>query len=259
MTDAVDFKNLRVQYGATVIIDSLDLTLREGDFTCFLGPSGCGKSTMLRIIGELIEPAGGDVTVFGEPAGQAWDELGYVFQAPRLVPWRNAVGNIVLGLQLRGVSGSRKELRERAMDAMETVGITHLADRPAHQLSGGEQQRVAIARALAVQPKVLLMDEPFSALDVQTRRQLRQEIVSFWNKTGMTIVFVTHDVDEAIAVGSRVVVFSPKPTVLLADLPVTMPKPADTHSEEFTKLHDQIVSLFGNSEAAVDELTGRTS
>jgi len=256
MTDAVNLESLRIQYGASVVIDQLDLTIRDGDFTCFLGPSGCGKSTLLRIIGALIEPAAGHVTVLGEPAEQSWDRLGYVFQDPRLVPWRAAVGNVVLGLQLRGVRGSKKELHERAMDAMATVGITHLASRPAHQLSGGERQRVAIARALAVQPKVLLMDEPFSALDVQTRRELREEIVSFWNKTDLTIIFVTHDVDEAIAVGNRIVVFSPKPTVLLADIPVDLPKPARTDSVEFGKLHSDIVMLFANSEGAVEELTG---
>jgi NitT/TauT family transport system ATP-binding protein len=258
MTDAVTFQDLRVQYGASTIIDDLDLTIRDGDFTCFLGPSGCGKSTMLRIVGELLDPAGGSVSVLGEPTSTAWDKLAYVFQAPRLVPWRSAVGNIELGLQLRGVRLTRAQRRTRAMEAMETIGIAHLAERPAHQLSGGEQQRVAIARALAVRPKILLMDEPFSALDVQTRRQLRQEIVSVWKKTGLTIIFVTHDVDEAIIVGNRVVVFSPKPTVLLADTSVDLPKPVDVTSPAFSTLHEEIVQLFGSTEA-IDELTGRTT
>ncbi|MDT0183949.1 ABC transporter ATP-binding protein [Microbacterium sp. ARD31] len=258
MTDAVTFTDLRVQYGASTVIDDLDLSIRQGDFTCFLGPSGCGKSTMLRIVGELLEPAGGEVTVLGEPTSTAWSQLAYVFQAPRLVPWRSAIGNIELGLQLRGIRLNRKQRRLRAMESMETIGIAHLADRPAHQLSGGEQQRVAIARALAVRPKVLLMDEPFSALDVQTRRQLRQEIVSVWKNTGLTIIFVTHDVDEAIIVGNRVVVFSPKPTVLLADKSVDLPKPIDVSSAGFTRLHEEIVHLFGSTEA-IDELTGRTT
>lgn len=258
MSTAVDFSSLRVQYGESVVIDDLDLAIEEGEFTCFLGPSGCGKSTMLRMIGELISPAGGTVEVLGEAPKDAWKHLAYVFQAPRLVPWRTALGNIVLGLQLRGVKGTRSDLQKCAREAMETVGISHLADRPAHVLSGGEQQRVSIARALAVRPRILLMDEPFSALDVQTRRQLRREIVSVWQKTGLTIVFVTHDVDEAVVVGSRVVVFSPKPTRLLADLPVPLAKPVDVNSPEFTALHNQIVKLFGTSEEAIDELTGRT-
>ena len=259
MTTAVEFHQIRVQYGQSVILDGLDLTIRDGDFTCLLGPSGCGKSTLLRIIGELLEPAGGDVAVLGTPPEQAWHKLGYVFQAPRLVPWRDAIGNIVLGLQLRGLPGSRRELRTRAMEAMEAIGIAHLADRPAHQLSGGEQQRVAIARALAVRPRVLLMDEPLSALDVQTRRRLREDLVTLWRETGLTIVFVTHDVDEALVVGNRVIVFSPKPTVVLADLDVDLPKPVDTASARFAELHDRIVTLFGSGTDAVEELTGRAS
>lgn len=259
MNAAVNFEKLRVQYGESVVIDALDLSIEEGEFTCFLGPSGCGKSTMLRMIGELSTPARGDVQVLGKSADVAWSELAYVFQAARLVPWRSAIGNILLGLELRGTRGSKAERLERAREAMAIVGIEHLADRPAHVLSGGEQQRVSIARALAVRPQILLMDEPFSALDVQTRRQLRREIVALWQRTGLTIVFVTHDVDEALVVGSRVVVFSPKPTVLLADLPVTMPKPADTHSAEFTVLHDRIVRMFGDSDEAIDEITGRTA
>jgi len=256
---AVTFQNLRVQYGQSVVIDDLHLAIEEGEFTCFLGPSGCGKSTMLRMIGELLTPAGGTVEVLGETPSQAWHGLSYVFQAPRLVPWRSAIGNVVLGMQLRGITGTRADLEARALEAMETVGIAHLAERPAHVLSGGEQQRVSIARALAVRPRILLMDEPFSALDVQTRRQLRREIVSVWEKTGLTIIFVTHDVDEAVVVGSRVVVFSPKPTKILADIDVPLAKPVDPSSPQFLELHDSIVALFGASDDAIDELTGRTT
>lgn len=259
MTDAVKMSELRVRYGADVVMDKMDLTIRQGEFACLLGPSGCGKSTLLRIMGELFEPAGGRVEVFGEPASKAWDRFAYVFQAPRLVPWRSALNNVVLGMQLRGIKGSKKELRAKAMRAMETVGIQHLAKRPGHVLSGGEQQRVSLARALAVEPQVLLMDEPFSALDVTTRRRLREEIVAIWKRTDLTIVFVTHDVDEALIVGNRVVVFSPKPTQLLADIPVDLPHPADPLSPGFLDLHEQIVALFTSSEEALDELTGRTA
>ncbi len=256
---AVELGQLRVQYGKDVVIDGLDLTFRRGEFTCLLGPSGCGKSTILRIIGDLLEPAGGHVEVLGRAPDRAWADLAYVFQAPRLVPWRSAVGNVILGMQLRGVSGSRRVLHDRAMAAMSTVGIAELAARPAHVLSGGEQQRVSLARALAVEPQVLLMDEPFSALDVQTRRQLRAEIRSVWQQTGLTIVFVTHDVDEALIVADRVIVFSPKPTQLLADVAVDLPRPIDPASSEFAARHSQLVDLFAGSAAATDELTGHTT
>jgi ABC-type nitrate/sulfonate/bicarbonate transport system ATPase subunit len=255
-TQAVDIRDLRVQYGNEVVFESMNLEVQEGEFVCLLGPSGCGKSTMLKIIGELTDHHGGSVAVFGEPTEKAWSRLAYVFQAPRLVPWRTALGNIVLGMQMRGIRGTKAELRAQALEAMEIVGITHLADRPGHVLSGGEQQRVSIARALAVKPQVLLMDEPFSALDVQTRRQLRKEIVALWERTGLTIVFVTHDVDEALIVGSRIVLFSPKPTTLLSDMPVTLAKPVDPTSPAFLAEHDRIVAMFGNNQSAIDELTG---
>lgn len=253
-SQAVEIAGLRVQYGDATVLDDLQLDIGSSEFLCLLGPSGCGKSTLLRVMGDLATYHGGDVLVEGEPPTEAWKRLAYVFQAPRLVPWRNALDNVVLGMQFRGLPGSKGELREQAREAMRTVGIEELAQKPAHVLSGGEQQRVAIARALAVRPEVLLMDEPFSALDVQTRRQLRSEIVSVWRRTGLTIVFVTHDVDEALIVGSRIVVFSPKPTRILDDIHVDLSHPADPRSAEFQQLRQRIIARFASSDA-YEELT----
>jgi len=251
---AVEVVDLGVTYGSSTVLDSVGLDIDPGDFLCLLGPSGCGKSTLLRIIGDLAPYTSGEVRVDGEPPTKAWDRLAYVFQAPRLVPWRNALDNVVLGMQFRKMDGSKRVLREQALEAMRVVGIEDLAHKPAHVLSGGEQQRVAIARALAVRPEILLMDEPFSALDVQTRRQLRAEMVSLWRRTGLTIVFVTHDVDEAIIVGSRIVVFSPKPTRILDDLTVDLAHPADPLSPAFQELRQRIVARFADSDA-LEELT----
>jgi len=251
---AVEIVDLGVKYGSSTVLDSVGLMIDSGDFLCLLGPSGCGKSTLLRVIGDLAPFTSGQVRVDGEVPSNAWDRLAYVFQAPRLVPWRNAVDNVVLGMQFRKMAGSKRQLRTQALEAMRAVGIEDLAFKPAHVLSGGEQQRVAIARALAVRPEILLMDEPFSALDVQTRRQLRAEMVSLWRRTGLTIIFVTHDVDEALIVGSRVVVFSPKPTRILDDLKVDLPHPADPLSPEFHALRQRIAARFAGS-GALDELT----
>jgi NitT/TauT family transport system ATP-binding protein len=172
-----------------------------------------------------------------------------VFQSPRLAPWRSAIGNVLLGMKLRRVAGTRAEHRARAEKALDAIGIRALANRRAHALSGGEQQRVSIARALAVSPEVLLMDEPFSALDVQTRRRMRREIVDLWRRTGLTIVLVTHDIEEALEVASRVVVFSPKPTSVLADKTVDLEHPRDRRTEEFRRLHDDLVALFEDPDA----------
>jgi NitT/TauT family transport system ATP-binding protein len=243
-TRAIEVRDLEVRYGSGIVIDGLDLQVETGEFLCLLGPSGCGKSTLLRNIGGLATHARGAITVNGRREEEGWEHLAYVFQAPRLVPWRSALANVVLGLELRGGVTSRAERRKAAQEAMRVVGVEHLADRPAHLLSGGEQQRVAIARALAVQPDVLLMDEPLSALDVTTRRQLRAELVSLWRRTGLTIVFVTHDVDEAIAIGSRIVVFSPKPTRVLTDIQVDLPDERNPLSDEFSRLRRDLMLGF---------------
>jgi len=245
---AVQLRDLSVAYGDDVIFSELNIDISRGEFVSFLGPSGCGKSTILRIIGNLTESYTGSVRVLDTKSTDAWKHLAYVFQAPRLVPWRDALDNVVLGMQLRGLAGSKSALRSAALDDMQTIGIEHLAKRAAHLLSGGEQQRVAIARALAVQPEILMMDEPFSALDVQTRHDLREEIVALWRRTGITTIFVTHDVDEAILVSNRIVVFSPKPTKILADLTVDLDPEEGPTSAAFERLRHAIVAKFQGAE-----------
>ena len=175
--------------GGERIYDKIDFAVEQGEFVCLLGPSGCGKSTSLRIIGDLIAPAGGRVAVNGKPPSEGWSEIAFVFQSPRLAPWRNALANVLLGAELRfgKVEARRREDKARALLAL--VGLSASAGKYPLMLSGGERQRVAIARALAVDPSIILMDEPFSALDPNTRRRLRTEIVRIWRETGKTILF----------------------------------------------------------------------
>lgn len=247
MTDvAVRFAHLGIRFGDDVVIDDLDLDIHRGEFLCLLGPSGCGKSTMLRVIGDLVD-AEGTTTVLGDEPSRMYRSLAYVFQAPRLVSWRTAIDNVVLGMQLRGMEGRKRRLRRRAEPYLSQVGLGDLTHRAAHVLSGGEQQRVAIARALAVEPEILLMDEPFSALDIRTRNQLRHEIVTIWKETGLTIVFVTHDVDEAVILGSRVVVLSNKPTCVAADILNDLPYPRDRASEAFEQRREELVRALGGT------------
>ncbi|MEZ0241337.1 MAG: ABC transporter ATP-binding protein, partial [Chloroflexota bacterium] len=197
--------------GRTVAIDGIDLAVAPGEFVSLIGPSGCGKSTLLRLIGDLTGPTSGTVTVNGKPARQARldRDYGIVFQAPVLFDWRSVQANVALPLEIKGVSGSDRD--RRVQDMLELVELRDFARHYPYQLSGGMQQRVSIARALAIEPSILLMDEPFGALDEMTRERMNSEVQRIWQQTGTTIVFVTHSIPEAVFLSSRVVVMSPRP------------------------------------------------
>ncbi|WP_325483988.1 ABC transporter ATP-binding protein [Microbacterium sp.] len=249
--DAIVIDGLKIAYGDDVVIDDFTLRVKQGEFLCVLGASGCGKSTTLRILGDLVQPSDGEVRVLGEAPSEAWRRIAYVFQSPRLLPWLNARDNVVMAMKLRRMTGSRQQLRTAALEKLEMVGLTRLATKPAHQLSGGERQRVAIARALAVQPQILLMDEPLSALDVKTRTRLRSDLVDLWRATQMTVVFVTHDVEEAVALGTRVVTLSSRPAAVVHDERIDIPHPRDASSAEFHRLKRMLAAGLD-----VDQLAG---
>jgi NitT/TauT family transport system ATP-binding protein len=213
------------RFGALTAVDRIDLAVAEGEVLCLLGPSGCGKSTSLRIIGDLLGIDAGVVTVDGEAPAARWRDIAFVFQSPRLAPWRTALDNVVLGMELRFDRMDKAAMRAKAAELLALVGLAADAGKYPRMLSGGERQRVALARALAVDPRIVLMDEPFSALDPNTRRRLREEIVAIWQRTGKTIVFVTHDVDEAITLADRIVLLSAKPTRVIETLAIDAPRP----------------------------------
>jgi NitT/TauT family transport system ATP-binding protein len=222
---------IAVRFGGEALYADLSFSIADGEFLCILGPSGCGKSTLLRLIGGLLASTSGTVEVVGEPPARAWRNLAYVFQSPRLVPWRSALDNVVLAGELRFDRADRAALRRRAGELLDLVGLTRDADKFPAMLSGGERQRVAIARALVVEPRIILMDEPFSALDLNTRERLRAEILAIWRQTGKTIVFVTHDIDEAVMLADRIVVLSQKPTRVLEIVGVAQERPRDLRTD----------------------------
>jgi NitT/TauT family transport system ATP-binding protein len=236
-----------VTLGSTEILNSVSLNIAEGEFVCLVGASGCGKSTLLRTLGGLIEGSGG-IRVLDQSPATAYEKVAYVFQNARLLRWRTAMDNVILGMQLRFGRGSKADLRKKAAPYLELVGLRDVASRMAHVMSGGEQQRVAIARALAVEPRLLLMDEPFSALDVKTRRALREEIVRIWQRTGVTIIFVTHSIEEALLLGSRVVVLKGKPSTVVADFQVPMSYPRSALDGEFKRHRDMLTDLLDGGE-----------
>ncbi len=204
MSALITVRDLVVRFDTRPVLNGLRFEVGEGELACVLGASGSGKTTLLRVLGGLIRPTRGEVRIAGESAEHAWLRSAYVFQAPRLVPWRTVLGNVTLAQELRfGRTGAG-----RARHYLAMVGLADHLDRFPSVLSGGERQRVALARALAVEPQVIFMDEPFSALDAATRGRLREELREIWRREARTIVFVTHDVSEAEALGTRLLTLS---------------------------------------------------
>ncbi len=214
---------------STVALDRLDLTIRAGEFVSLLGPSGCGKSTALRLIAGLGEPSTGRISWGGGARNgsrrRRRPEVGFVFQEPTLMPWATVLRNVMLPLELGGAD--RRQARERADRALERVGLAAFRDSYPRELSGGMRMRVSIARALVTDPPLLLMDEPFAALDEITRFRLNNDLLELWRAAGNTVVFVTHSVFESVYLSSRIVVMTPRPGRVYADLAVDAPYPRD--------------------------------
>jgi NitT/TauT family transport system ATP-binding protein len=209
--------------GATVALSGIDLTVAAGEFVSLIGPSGCGKSTLLRLIGDLLAPSRGEIRVFGQPARAARlaQRYGIAFQQAGLLEWRTVAGNVELPLQVHGVR--KKERRDRAAELLALVGLADFADHYPGQLSGGMQQRVAIARALAERPALLLLDEPFGALDEMTRERMQAELSRIRHETATTVILVTHSIPEAVFLSDRVAVMSPRPGRITQIIDIELP------------------------------------
>ena len=222
----VELHNVSKQFarGQTVALENIELAIEAGEFVSLIGPSGCGKSTLLRIIGDLIEPTSGTVAVNGKPARQARKDRDYgiVFQDPVLYDWRTVAKNVALPLEM--ARWPRQRRNERVQEMLELVELQGFENHRPWQLSGGMQQRVSIARALAFDPALLLMDEPFGALDEMTRERLNIELLNIWQASGSTIVFVTHSIAEAVYLSTRIVVMSPRPGRVTKQIVSTLPE-----------------------------------
>ena len=222
------------------VLRDFDLDIREGEFLSILGPSGCGKSTFLSILAGLTERTGGDIAIDGQPLRGINPAQGVVFQGYALFPWRTVLQNIEVGLEIRGVPKAKR--RVIADEYLELVGLTGFGQRYPHEISGGMKQRVAIARSLAYQPEVLLMDEPFAALDAQTREILQGELLRIWEQRRKTIVFITHSLDEAIFLSDRIAVMTRRPGTIkqIIDVPLPRPRAAEVrNSADFIRLRQQ--------------------
>lgn len=211
--------------GSTTAVQDISFTIQKGEFISLLGPSGCGKTTLMRMIADLIQPTSGEITIGGKRPKdiRLEQKYGIVFQSPALYDWRKVKDNVTLPLEL--VKVDKKKRSERANELLELVGLADFADHYPWELSGGMQQRVAIARALATEPEILLMDEPFSALDEFSRERLNDELLNIWNRTKNTVIFVTHSISEAVYLSDRVFVLSPHPGRLSAVVDIDLPRP----------------------------------
>jgi len=256
LTDtAVDVDGLTVRFrskrSATTALDDVSLSVEAGAFLSIVGPSGCGKSTLLKVIAGLVAPTSGAVTLLGESVTGPRQNIGFAFQRAALLEWRGVRKNILLQAEMRGMNKARAAAR--ADELIELTGLSGFEEALPHELSGGMQQRVALCRALLHEPPVLLMDEPFGALDALTREQLNAELNRIWRETGTTILLVTHSIAEAVFLGTRVVVMSPRPGRLIRSLDVDLPAARDyaqvMTDPAFGTLTRQIRELLGSAES----------
>lgn len=232
--------------GQVHAVDHASFELKASEFLCLVGPSGCGKSTLLNILAGFLKPSGGEIKIGGKPVNGQGMDRGVVFQDfAQLFPWRTALGNVTFGLEMKGVP---KEEREQiALEQLKLVKLEKFANAYPHHLSGGMQQRVAIARALAYNPSVLLMDEPFAALDALTRDDMQRLLAEVWRETRKTVIYVTHNVAEAVYLADRVVVMSPHPGRVKKEIVIDLPRPRDPLSVAFLEYQKQLLQELGEA------------
>lgn len=244
MASVIEFDGLAYRHpgAAEPVIQDLSLDIAAGSFVAVVGGSGVGKSTLLRTAAGLLTPAAGEMR-FNLPQRPGRRRRAIVFQDGRLLPWRTVAGNIAYGLETLGIN--RTEQAARVDAALQLTGLTQLHERWPHQLSGGQAQRVGIARALAVEPDILLMDEPFSAVDALTRRNLQTELIRIWQATNSAVLFVTHDIDEAVYLADRVVVLGNRPATVVENLAIDLPRPRDRNAPEFARYAAHLSSWLG--------------
>lgn len=240
---ALDFHDVAVRFKSYTAVRNVTLSIADGEFVSVVGPTGCGKSTLLNVAAGLLAPAEGRVDVFGAPLSKLNRHAGYMFQADSLMPWFSALDNVTLGLEFRGES--RRRCREHAQGWLARVGLSGHEHKYPHQMSGGMRKRAALAQMLILDPKILLMDEPFSALDIQTRQLMENELLDLWQGDRKSVMFITHDLEEAISLSDRVVVLSAGPAArVVGEFRIDLPRPRDVAevrlTQRFLELHEQI-------------------
>ena len=242
----IEVKDINFYYGGFHALKNISMEVEQNKVVAFIGPSGCGKTTLLRMIGGLDTPTSGTITIDGKEVDGPSPKMTMVFQEYSLYPWRTVAENVGFGLEMNGVTP--EERREGVMKELKLVGLENFADSYPYELSGGMRQRAAVARALATDPAVMLMDEPFGALDAQTRNKMQRELLNIWQETKKTILFVTHSVDEAVYLSDKIVVLTPRPGTVHEIDDIDLPRPRDRTSVEFAQIRKNILHVIEDLE-----------
>jgi len=247
----LQINNLNKKYDELLVLEDINLEIADSEFICLLGPSGCGKTTLLRIVAGLEQATTGSITLNNQTVTSTNTCIGMVFQEYALFPWRNILDNAIFGLEMKGVD--KETARTKTRKYLRPLGLEQFEKSYPHELSGGMKQRVAILRALLIKPEVLLMDEPFGALDAQTRNQLQTELLKIWNKDKKTVLFVTHSVDEAVYLADRVIIFSNRPGKIRKMIEINLPRPRDRTSMEVNKIRNKVLKALGAEQETHDQ------
>ncbi len=238
----IQVNNLTKRFGDLTVLDGINFNIKEGELLAIVGPTGCGKTTFLNTLSKLMPATEGEILIDGEEANPKKHNISYVFQEPTCLPWRTVRENVAYGMEVKGVPKAERE--QRATEIMDLVGLSSCADLYPNQVSASMMQRIAVSRAFAVNPDLLLMDEPYGQLDVKLRFYLEDELVNIWKKLNSTVLFVTHNIEEAVYVAERILVLTNKPTKIKAEIPVDLPRPRNLIDPKFVELRKQVTELI---------------
>lgn len=238
----VEVKNLTKKFGDLLVLDDISFNVKKGEFLSVVGPTGCGKTTFLNLLSKLITPTNGDIYIDGEVADPNKHNIAYVFQEPSSMPWKTVQENIEFPLRIKKLP--EDEIKKRVKEVLELVGISDAKDSYPRELSVSTAQRVIIARAFAMKPDILLMDEPYGQLDMKLRYYLEDEVIRIWKELGSTVIFVTHNIEEAVYLAQRILILTTKPTTVKTNMDVNIDYPRNVADPEFVKLRNQVTDLI---------------
>lgn len=238
----IEVSSLSKHFGELVVLDQINFDINEGEFLCVVGPTGCGKTTFCNVVTNLLPATEGTVTIEGEPINFNKHNVSFVFQEPSCIPWRTVYDDVKIGLEIKGFPP--KEIKERVAKVLDMTGLTKFKDFFPRQISAGTKQRVAIARAFVTEPDMLLMDEPFGQLDTSTRFKIENSLIDLWRRMKSTVIFVTHNLEEAVYMADRILVMTPKPTKIKEEVSVShMPHPRNIADPEFVRIREKVTEL----------------